>query len=235
MQSGFQDLWFKQHADNRPEGRERKRNLSNMKPVRRYQAIATAVVLLSARLCFGWADTWDDLKAAAGTISSVSARFVQEKHMKVLARPLISEGLLFYQTPDSLRWEYQRPIKSILITHAGNTKKYIQKDGRIIADTAAASPAMQFILDEISRWLKGRFDENPLFSASLEPGRRIILIPKYKAISDMIQRIELMLSERPGTMDSVRIYESENSYTLFKFMQVEINRPLADKLFEAIQ
>jgi hypothetical protein len=51
----------------------------------------------------------------------------------------------------------------------------------------------------------------------------------------MIQRIELVLSERPGVMDSVRIYESENSYTLFKFTQVELNRPLDNKRFEEIQ
>jgi len=206
-----------------------------MNRVKRYQILTAALVLLSTRLCFAWADTWDGLKAAAGTISSVSATFVQEKHMKVLVRPLISEGLLFFKTPDSLRWEYQRPIKSILITHAGITKKYIQQNGKLIADTAAGTPAMQFVIDEISRWLKGRFDENPLFTASLEPGRRIILTPNYKGLADMIQRIELVLSNRPGIMDSVRIYESENSYTLLKFAQVELNRPLDDKLFEEIQ
>jgi len=193
------------------------------------------MVLLSARLCLGWADTWDGLKAATGTISSVSATFVQEKHMKVLVRPLISAGLLFYQTPDSLRWEYQHPIQSILIAHAGKTKKFIRKDGKIITDAAANAPTMQFVIEEISRWLKGRFDENPLFTASLEPGRRIVLTPNYKGIADMIQRIELVLSERPGVMDSVRIYESENSYTLLKFTQVELNRPLDRRLFEEVQ
>jgi len=206
-----------------------------MNKVRHYQIIAAAIVLLSTRLCFGWADTWDGLKAAAGTISSVSATFVQEKHMKILVRPLISEGLLFYQTPDSLRWEYQRPIQSILIAHAGETKKFIRKDGKIIADAAANAPAMQFVIEEISRWLKGRFDENPVFSASLEPGRRIVLTPKNTGIADMIRRIELVLSERPGIMESVMIYENENSYTRLKFSNVELNRPLDRKLFEEIQ
>ncbi|MDF1592200.1 MAG: outer membrane lipoprotein carrier protein LolA [Desulfobacterales bacterium] len=206
-----------------------------MNKVRRYQAVAAAMVLLSARLCFGWADTWDGLKAATGTISSVSATFVQEKHMKVLIRPLISEGLLFYQTPDSLRWEYQRPIQSILIAHAGKTKKFIRRDGKIIADAAANAPAMQFVIEEISRWLKGRFDENPVFTASLAPGRRIVLTPIYKGIAEMIQRIELVLSERPGIMESVMIYENENSYTRLKFSNVELNRPLDPRLFEDVQ
>jgi len=199
------------------------------------QGLVFAMVLLSARLCFAWADTMEDLRTAAGRITSISAKFVQEKHMKVLVRPLISEGLFFYQAPDSLRWEYQRPIKSILITHAGNTRKYVQKDGKLIADAAAASPAMQFIITEISRWLKGRFDENPVFTARLESGRRIRLSPNYKGIADMIQRIELVLSDRPGVMESVMIYENENSYTLLKFTQVELNRPPAAGIFEKIQ
>ncbi|MEW6670929.1 MAG: outer membrane lipoprotein carrier protein LolA [Thermodesulfobacteriota bacterium] len=206
-----------------------------MNHVRHYQAIAVAMVLLSARLCFGWADTWDELRTAAGKISSVSARFVQEKHMKILVKPLISEGLLFYQTPDSLRWEYQRPIQSILIAHAGETRKFIRRDGKLTADAAAGAPAMQFVIEEISRWLKGRFDENPLFSAGLESGRRIILTPKDKGLAAMIQRIELVLSQRPGVMDSVRIYENENSYTRLIFTNVELNRTLDRKLFEEVQ
>jgi outer membrane lipoprotein-sorting protein len=201
----------------------------------RNQAIAAAMLLLSARLCFAWADNWDDLRAAAGRISSVSAAFVQEKHMKVLIRPLISEGLLYFQAPDSLRWEYRRPIESILITHAGHTKKFIRKDGKIIADAAANAPAMQFVTEEISRWFKGRFDENPVFAARLEPGRRIVLTPNDKGLAGMIQRIELVLSDRPGIMESVMIYESKNSYTRIIFTNVELNRPLDRKLFEEIQ
>jgi outer membrane lipoprotein carrier protein len=206
-----------------------------MNHVRRYQVFAAALVLLSARLCFGWADTWEDLRASAGKITSVSAAFVQEKHMKVLVRPLISEGLLYFQAPDSLRWEYQRPIQSILITHAGETKKFIRKDGKLIADAAANTPAMQFVIEEISRWLKGRFDENPIFTATLEPGRRIVLTPNIEGLADMIQKIVLVLSDRPGVMESVMIYESEDSYTRLKFTHVELNRPLNRKLFEEIQ
>jgi len=209
------------------------RNYKNQ--ARCYHIITALMVLLSARLCFAWADNWDDLRAAAGRISSVSAAFVQEKHMKVLVRPLISAGFLFFQAPDSLRWEYRHPIQSILITHAGNTKKFIRKDGKIIADAAANAPAMQFVTEEISRWLKGHFDENPVFSASLEPDRRIVLTPNDKGLAGMIQRIELVLSDRPGIMESVMIYESKNSYTRILFTNVELNRPLDRKLFEEVQ
>lgn len=206
-----------------------------VKPSGILRALALTALLLSARPCFGWADNWKDLKIAAGRISSVSAAFVQEKHMRVLAAPLVSAGLLFFQAPDSLRWEYHRPIESILIAHAGETKKFIRRDGKIITDSAANAPAMQFVVEEISRWLKGRFDENPVFSADLEPGRRIVLTPKDKALGNMIRRIELMLSDRPGIMESVMIYESEASYTRIQFTDVEINRSLDRRLFEEVR
>ncbi len=206
-----------------------------MQPIRCYQAAAAACVLLFAQACFGWAENWEDLRAAAGKISSIRATFVQEKHMKVLVRPLVSEGLLYFQAPGSLRWEYRYPIESILVSHAGKTQKYIRKDGKLVADAAASAPALQFVTDEISRWLKGSFDENPIFSASLQAGSRIILTPKDKSFGHMIQRIELVLSKRPGVMDAVIVYESEDSFTRIQFMNVEINQPLDRRLFEEVQ
>jgi outer membrane lipoprotein-sorting protein len=197
--------------------------------------LALAVVLLSTRLCFGWADNWEDLRAAAGKISSVSATFVQEKHMKVLVKPLISKGVLFFRAPDSLRWEYRYPIKSILIAYNGRTRKYIRKGGTIIEDAGAGAPALPFVIEEISRWLKGRFDENPAFSAGLKTDRKIELTPKNKNLAMMIQRIELNLSERPGIIESVVIYEGENSFTRLKFVNVELNQTLDDALFKGIQ
>ena len=62
-----------------------------------------------AFLCIGWAGSWDELKSAAGTVTSVRADFIQEKHLAILAKPLVSTGVFYYQAPRSLRWEYSRP------------------------------------------------------------------------------------------------------------------------------
>ena len=40
-------------------------------------------LLLTAFLCLGWADTWEGIKKAASTITSVSSEFVQVKHMEI--------------------------------------------------------------------------------------------------------------------------------------------------------
>jgi len=90
---------------------------------------------------------------------------------------------------------------------------------------------MQIVLQEIARFLGGRFDDNPSFDASLEPGRKIVLTPKEKSFSKLIRRIELVLSDRAGLMESVTIYESEDSFTKLIFKNEVLNRKVSDSLF----
>jgi len=193
-----------------------------------------AVILAAAGLCLGWGDTWDDIKAASGKVGAIQAEFTQEKHMKILVRPLVSHGIFYFRAPRSLRWEYRRPIQSILLTHNGKTRRFIRKDGAVSEDAGAHFPAVQVVLNEITRWLKGRFDENPMFSSRLEPGPKIVLRPKEKNFAVMIQRIELLLADRPGVIRSVTIYEGEDSFTRIQFKDVILNPPLPDTLFEKI-
>jgi len=154
--------------------------------------------------------------------------------MKILVRPLVSKGVFYFKAPHSLRWEYRFPIQSILLTHNGQTKRYIRKKGKVTEDAGADLPAVQVVLHEITQWLNGRFDENPAFSSHLEAGRKIVLRPKEKSLSKMIQRIELVLTDRPGIIKSVTIFEGEDSFTKIEFNNVMLNRPLLDALFRKI-
>ncbi len=184
--------------------------------------------------CLGWTDTWDSIRKAAAAVSSIQAGFVQTKHMRILARPLTSEGVFLFKAPASLRWEYRRPVQSILLSHNGTTRRFIKRDQVITEDAAAGLPSMQFVLQEITRWLNGRFDENPAFAAALKPGRRIELTPKTRSLADIIERIELVLSEQPGIIQSVTIYEGKDSYTRLDFIDVILNQPLKDSFFQKV-
>ena len=50
-------------------------------------------------------------------------------------------------------------------------------------------------------------------------------------MAKVIQKIELTLSERPGIIESVAIFEDEESYTQLEFKNVKLNRQLEDTLF----
>jgi outer membrane lipoprotein-sorting protein len=187
--------------------------------------------IIAALMCLGWADSWQGLRETAATVSTVKAEFVQEKHMKILARPLISHGNFLFQAPDSLQWEYTQPVKSVLVLHKGQTRRYVDKEGVLMEDATAGLQSMQVVVQQITQWLNGRFDENPAFSAILEPGPKIVLSPKDTALARLIQRIEIELSHRPAVIKSVTIYESEDSYTRLVFQNVTLNEPLDDAAF----
>lgn len=198
--------------------------------------LGAATVLMAAMISVGAnAASLADIQEAAGAIRSISADFIQEKHMKILVKPLVSKGIIRFQSPDALRFEYREPIKNILIMQGKSVSRYIQKDDSFVRDNGAAMGAMTVVMDEISQWLKGDFNTN-VFDAAIEeapePGR-IILKPKDKAMTSFIQDIVLVLSERPGVFKEVIIRENQNSYTRLRFEEVALNKDITPDVFAA--
>lgn len=179
----------------------------------------------------GWASSWESIHAAAQDIRTVQAAFTQEKHLQILARPLESRGRLIFAAPDRLRWEYEAPLASVLLMDEGQVQRFVKTGQAWTEDASASLSAMSFVMQEISRWMNGRFDENPDFEARLEPGGRIILSPRKEALSKVIRNIVLQLADTPGVIASVTVYEDDHNFTRLRFTNVVVNQPVAPTLF----
>lgn len=164
-------------------------------------------------------------------LRSVQADFLQEKHLKILAHPIISSGTFTFEAPQSLRWEYRKPIRSILLMHAGKVKKFTERDGRLVEDTRMQLDSMQMVLSEISNWLDGRFTDNKMFRVSFPDKQTIVLTPKESGLAALISRIELKLADRHGLLDEVTIFEGPGSFTRLTFTNRVLNRDIPASLF----
>jgi hypothetical protein len=182
----------------------------------------------------GWADTWENIRQKSESIETVRADFIQEKHLNILSKPLISKGSLYFKAPRSLRWEYESPVQSVLLMHNGQVNRFVKSGEGFSRDSGIKLQAMQVVMDEITLWLSGRFQDNPNFKATLEPGPKIVLTPRENAFTAIIARIDLILSEQPGVINSVTIFENEESLTKLIFKDAILNEPLNDSLFEEI-
>ncbi len=193
-------------------------------------------LLAGCLLLAGWSDSWEEIRRESAGIRSVAAPFTQKKRMKILARPLVSEGRFYFQGPDSLRWEYTTPVRSILLMHRGTVRRHVFSGGEWLEESGERLQGMGVVMQEIGRWLHGRFDENQAFAATLVGGSpaRIILRPREPSFARMIQRIELTLSSRPGVIRSITIVESEDTVTLLEFRDVKINQELPAALFQGL-
>jgi outer membrane lipoprotein carrier protein len=211
---------------------------SNTSGNARHPALPLFGLLLLLPLVIAWADSWEGLREASGRITSIEARFVQKKTLPMLAKPFVSEGRFLYQTPGQLRWEYDRPVRSVLLMNGGTIKRYLREPAGWREETGASLTAMRVVMEEIANWQQGRFDANPHFQATLttDPETRVTLVPKEASWGKMIRRIELTLSrEQAGVMKGVRIVEDERSFTDLSFSQVRINRPLPGSLFVNVE
>jgi outer membrane lipoprotein-sorting protein len=172
------------------------------------------------------------MRSAAAGVASIDASFQQEKHLPILAHPLISEGRFVFQRPDALRWEYLRPVRSVLLLNAGKTQRFVQSGDGLAADRGAGLQAMNLVLDEMRLWLNGDFERSQTFAARLEAAGRIVLTPRADALADFIQRIEIELDAKPGVIRTVTIYEDAQSFTRIAFHNVRLNAPVDPRLFE---
>ena len=193
------------------------------------------IVCLLCGLIVGWADSWESVQTSADKVQSLQAEFIQKKHLEILSEPLVSKGEFFFQAPDSLRLEYNSPVRSVTLVHQDSHKRYIQGENGLISDSDAQLSVMRHVLQEISLWLQGNFRESANFAASLDPGQKIVLTPKKEAIQSAIDSIELQLAQKPGIIKKVTIYEKSNSYTEIIFRDISLNDSLKDSLFQKLQ
>ncbi len=204
------------------------------RPVR-YAGFLIVFLILAAPLSA--ADDFDVLRQNASAIRTIQADFTQKKIMKILSKPLVSEGRFVFAAPDSVRWEYVRPLRSVVLSSQGQTRRYIAAGGKMVEDTSGGVKAMSIVLAEVAGWMSGRFDDNPSFTASVKDSAEetvVILTPVAEGLSRMMQRIDIVLLKRDATIRSVRIVENADAETLIDFTRVRINTELPPRVFQDV-
>jgi outer membrane lipoprotein-sorting protein len=195
------------------------------------------IFLVLSPLNYAGANDFEQLRKESAKIKTIQAHFVQKKSMKILSRPLISEGRFYYVAPDSFRWEYFKPLRSIVLAYKNNTKRFIASGGKMVEDKTGGAQALNIVLGEVAGWMSGRFDQNPSFAAIIheESNTRITLTPVEKNMTGMIEKIEITLSKKSTTVQSVKIIESANNFTQINFDNVEINKAINPSVFQDVQ
>ncbi len=162
---------------------------------------------------------------------------LEQKKMKILSRPIVSKGRFFYRAPGDLRWEYDSPIRSVLLLNEGNVERFTWRDGKYSRDAGGSLEGLRFVLQDISGWLAGDFVSSTTFTAELKHGSpdRIVLSPRDESFTKFIQRVELTLAPTPGVLRSVEIVESQENSTYIEFQNVETNLPFGEGLFTGVQ
>jgi len=166
-----------------------------------------------------------DLLARFARLPGLSAHFREEKHIALLAAPLINEGTLYFAPPGRLVRHTERPARSTLLVEGDRIT--VGEGGEVRSLELARSPALRVFVEGFVHLLSG--DREGLerdFELSFEPGDgerwRLVLRPRAVEVQRMVQRLEAR-----GTgviLDSLEIDEASSDRTVTTFFEVNAHR-----------
>jgi outer membrane lipoprotein-sorting protein len=192
------------------------------------------VSLIFGKTSYAVEKDFEKLRQESAKIKTLQADFIQKKFMKILSKPLVSEGRFYFAVPDSFRWEYFKPLKSIVIAYKNITRRYSYADGKMVEDKTGGAQAMKIVLSEIAGWMNGRFDQNPSFKATISKKGNtcITLTPVGESMTGMIEKIEITIAPKAGVVKSVKIMEGHDNFTRINFNNVKINEVINPSVFQ---
>lgn len=150
--------------------------------------------------------------------SSLKADFVQEKHLKMLATPVISEGVIRFEKPGKLRWQVDTPEASVAVVD-GKTVKISQagKEQPVTAVDRQTYGAISDLIEGIvsGKLMNGQGMKTQFFKTT--KGVLIELVPNDPKMAKRLAQVQLLFNTADHTLREMRMQQPNGDYTLTKF------------------
>lgn len=163
---------------------------------------------------------------------SISSKFTQEKHMKMLQDKVTSNGKFYFKNQDKIRIEYLQPFQYLLVMNAGNIT--IKENGKVNKVNTRNSRMMQSVNQVMIDCMRGTVFANKDFVTSPYASATqylLVLKPKDDAMKKIFSEIHIYLQKRNMAVSQLIMKESNGDHTTMDFSDIKINPTLADALF----
>jgi len=205
--------------------------------------VVTALFSLNCGICFSQdgqsgIKLGDSEKAAleqtiiekSKAIKSLQCGFVQEKTSALVTGKAVAKGILVYQAPSSLRWEYKEPTPSTLILN-GNNAVLLNKDGKKVGDARMLKQLAGMIINVISG---ESLKDNKQFSTEIfqtDTRIRVVLTPVQKRMKDFYSTIEMVLDGKTLLAERIVLNEASGDKTVISFIDKELDSEIPQSKF----
>jgi len=175
----------------------------------------------------------DEVVKHQRTLTSLCARFHQEKNSPLLLETVVSEGDFLFKAPDKVRWNYTTPEEMTVLFSGTRLETYrgtesepevievSRKNRRFVRVLAGTLP-----LDEISSQ----------FSITLnDPGApepyELLLEPSHRALSRRLDHIRLEIDRQLLLPVGILWKAADGSMTRYRFTDLKIDCDIRDEDF----
>lgn len=173
------------------------------------------------------------MRERQGAIHTLQVRFTQEKKSSLLSTPTVSEGLLSYEAPDRVRWEYSKPDPYTILIEGDRLKAYYptlhrMKTARI---TRMRNRIYHFLLaTEPLEKLKSHFQVE-LRVAKARSTFTLVLTPLTPHLAKYIFAVTVQVDKQSLLPVEILIEEKDKDFTRLVFSDPKINTPLPEGTF----
>ena len=171
------------------------------------------------------------LKSVSNNTSTISADFVEEKHLAVLNLPQTSQGHFYYQKDDKMRWQQNSPSKFIFLMNGESLR--IQDEGKekdLGEGIKIASRINKFMMGLI----QGDYQDDKKFMTECfesDSDYMIVLTPQNKTLKKMYSTLKLHFSKKDYRLQKISFFETNGDNKIVTFTNQEYNKTLKNELF----
>ena len=168
-------------------------------------------------------------------IKTLQCAFVQEKTSALVAEKAVSKGILMYQTPSMLRWEYAEPTPSTLILN-GNDAVLLDKNNKKVGNEKMLRQLGGIIISMING---NGIAQNKQFSTEFYELQNaqmlVVLTPVQKRLKDFYSKIELKIDLNTMLANEIILNEKSGDKTVILLTNKVLNTEISKKRFEIIK
>lgn len=179
----------------------------------------------------------EKISASSKNLQTLKCSFVQEKKLSYLQDVDKSSGVMYFQTPSSLRWEYLHPSSYYFIL--SQSKITVKNSDGSISTNSASNRPIKMLSELIIGFISGKgLEENPNFKMEYYKDANRIMVkmyPESKEMKKMLKEVVLYLDNKTFLANEIVISENSGDTTRFIFSKTEVNTTLDNKIFNALQ
>jgi outer membrane lipoprotein carrier protein len=167
------------------------------------------------------------------TITMISD-FTEKKELTLLDQPAVSQGVLYYQRPNQILWEYQKPdSKKFLLTGDRLLSYYPEeKKAEQISIKRFRSHVFKFFcIGQLSKDLK---DYYKIEVSNSQNSKNILMTlwPKKRKLKKRIDHLNLWIDRKALQLTQLQYVEVDGDKTTIRFDNLQINKDIPSSIFQ---
>ena len=175
------------------------------------------------------------VERSAASVESFSCNFIQTRYLAIFPRPVKFSGRLMLSRPDRLRWEFSKPLRSVLVL---NGRQGMKCDGTapVREFSLDNDPVMRMVASQLWAWASGSYRQlREDFDFELQPGPTLVFSPQRLGAEEFIQSIRVLFDKELLQPLEVEMNGPGGDRTLISFSDYQRNIILESELFTACQ